>query len=74
MFQLLLTLLRILVPLDPVAQLREVTRFFITSLLEDLETCPDCSMRLEGQIASAEDGIQQSIHERARQIAGLPFI
>ena len=40
MFQLLLTLLRILVPLDPVAQLREVTRFFITSLFEDLAT-PD---------------------------------
>ncbi len=83
MFQLLLTLLRILFPLDPVAQLREVTRIFITSLLEDLETpdrlqhletCPDCRMKMEGQIASAEDGIQQAIHERARQIAGLPFI
>jgi hypothetical protein len=31
-------------------------------------------MRLEGQIASAEDGIQQAIHERARQIARLLYV
>ena len=31
-------------------------------------------MRLEGQIALAEDGIQQATHERARQIAGLPYV
>ncbi len=81
MVELFLALLRILFPLDPVARLREVTRFFINRLIEDiatfrveLETSPEARAILEGQIASAEDGLQQLIHERARQIAGLPFV
>ncbi len=82
MYRWLIVLLRILFPLDPVAQLREVTRYFISGIIdmlanpawiEEFAIYPDARAMLEGMIASAEEGIKLLIHERACQILGLPY-
>lgn len=83
MYALFFVLLRILFPLDPVARLREVTRDYLGELigyledplgLEELQTDPFARASLEAEIAVAEHGVQLLIHERARQIAGQPFV
>ncbi len=82
MIDLLITLLRILFPLDPVARLREITRDYINvivSCLEDptrretIAATPRMCAKLEADIAALEHGIRLLIHERARQIIGLPY-
>ncbi|MDP3493604.1 MAG: hypothetical protein Q8R82_10850, partial [Hyphomonadaceae bacterium] len=83
MVDLLLTLLRILFPLDPVARLREITRDYISQIMgwlddpfdvEEIAHREDLREILEAHIIAAEHGVQLLITERARQIAGLPFI
>ena len=83
MVDLLLILMRILFPLDPVARLREVTRDYLGEIgswlenplcLDDLRTDPQLCALLEAHIIVAEYGVHLLIHERARQLAGLPFI
>ena len=83
MYRWLIVLLRILFPLDPVAQLREVTRWFISGILDmladpqwiaEFEEYPDARAMLEGMIASAEEGVKLLIHERACQILGMPYV
>ena len=82
MYRWLIVLLRILFPLDPVAQLREVTRYFISGIIDmladaewlaEFEDYHDARAMLEGMIASAEEGIKLLIHERACQILGMPY-
>ncbi|MDP3492893.1 MAG: hypothetical protein Q8R82_07250 [Hyphomonadaceae bacterium] len=83
MVDLLLTLLRILFPLDPIARLREITRDYISQIMgwlddpfdvEEIHHREDLREILEAHIITAEHGVQLLITERARQIAGLPFI
>ena len=83
MVSLLLTLLRILFPLDPVARLREVTRDYINWLvacladerkLADLRHNPLARAGFAAHILVAEHGVNLLIHDRARQLAGLPFL
>ena len=83
MVSLLLTLLRVLFPLDPVARLREITRDYINWLvscledeqkLEDLHTNPLARAGFAAHIIVAEHGVNLLIHDRARQLAGLPFL
>ena len=82
MYRWLIVLLRILFPLDPVAQLREVTRWFISGIIDmladprwiaEFEEFADARAMLEGMIASAEEGVKLLIHERACQILGMPY-
>ena len=82
MYRWLIVLLRILFPLDPVAQLREATRWFISGILdmladpewiEEFKEYSDARAMLEGMIASAEEGVKLLIHERACQILGMPY-
>ena len=82
MIDLLITLLRILFPLDPVARLREITRDYINAIVTCLEDphrremiadTPHLRAKLEADIAALEHGIHLLIHERARQILGLPY-
>ena len=83
MVSLFLTLLRILFPLDPVARLREVTRDYLSEIMgwlddpldvQEIAQRPDWLEILEAHIIVAENGVELLITERARQIAGLPFI
>ena len=83
MTELFLVLLRILFPLDPVARLREVTRDYIHWLvacledpqkLDDFLNTPEACAGVEAHVIVIEHGVQLLITERARQIAGLPFI
>jgi hypothetical protein len=83
MIDLLITLLRILFPLDPVARLREITRDYINAIVSCLEdpirreairNTPHLCAKLDADIAALEHGIHLLIHERARQILGLPYI
>ena len=83
MVDLLLTLLRVLFPLDHVARLREITRDYISQIMgwlddpldvEEIHHREDLREILEAHIIAAEHGVQLLITERARQIAGLPFI
>mgnify|MGYP006362032295 FL=1 len=83
MVDLLVTLLRILFPLDPVARLREITRDYLQEIMgwlddpfkvAEIASRPDYCEILEAHIITAEHGVQLLITERARQIAGLPFI
>ncbi len=46
MYRWLITLLRILFPLDPVAQLREVTRYFIGTIIDSFND-PDWAHQLD---------------------------
>jgi len=82
MVDLFLVLLRILFPLNPVRRLWEVTRDYLSELMDRLEDPdgfadlvhdPHACADLEAHIAVAEQGIHLLIHERARQILGLPF-
>jgi hypothetical protein len=82
MIDLLITLLRILFPLDPVARLREITRDYINAIVSCLEdpirreairNTPHLCAKLDADIAVLEHGIHLLIHERARQILGLPY-
>ncbi len=83
MVDLLVTLLRILFPLDPVARLREITRDYLQEIMgwlddpfkvAEIASRPDYCEILEAHIITAEHGVQLLITERARQLAGLPFI
>ena len=83
MTELFLVLLRILFPLDPVARLREVTRDYISQIMgwlddpldvAEIARRPDWLEILEAHIIVAENGVELLITERARQLAGLPFI
>jgi len=83
MTELFLVLLRILFPLDPVARLREITREYLNWLvtcledpakLNDFLTNPETCAGVEAHVIVIEHGVQLLINERARQIAGLPFI
>ena len=83
MTELFLVLLRILFPLDPVARLREITREYLNWLvtcledpqkLNDFLTNPEACAGVEAHVIVIEHGVQLLINERARQIAGLPFI
>ena len=83
MTELFLVLLRILFPLDPVARLREVTRDYLSEIMgwlddpldvAEIARRPDWLEILEAHIIVAENGVELLITERARQIAGLPFI
>ncbi len=83
MTELFLVLLRILFPLDPVARLREITREYLNWLvtcledpakLNDFLTSPEACAGVEAHVIVIEHGVQLLINERARQIAGLPFI
>ena len=83
MTELFLVLLRILFPLDPVARLREVTRDYLCEIMgwlddpadvAEIAQRPDWLEILEAHIIAAENGVELLITERARQIAGLPFI
>ena len=83
MTELFLVLLRILFPLDPVARLREITREYLNWLvtclegpakLNDVLTNPEACAGVEAHVIVIEHGVQLLINERARQIAGLPFI
>jgi hypothetical protein len=78
----LIILLRILFPLDPVAQLGHVTRYFIGTIIdsfndpdwmEHLATIDEARAILEAKTASAEEGLQLLIHERACQLLGHPY-
>ncbi len=83
MIDLLITLLRILFPLDPIARLREITRNYINAIVtcledpirrETIRNTPHLCAKLETDIAALEHGVHLLIHERARQILGLPYI
>jgi hypothetical protein len=83
MISLFLALLRILFPLDVVARMRELTLWFVAEFdavrhdppkLADLANIPAAPAWLEGRIAFTEKAGQLLIHERARQILGLPDI
>ena len=83
MTQLLLILLRLLFPRDLVARMRELTRRFVLDLLDisqdqqklaDLKTFPEARLWLASRIAFTEEAVHTLIHERARQILGLPYI
>jgi hypothetical protein len=82
MHRWLIVLLRILFPLDPVAQLGHVTRYFIGTIIDSfndpdwmdqVETLDEARAILEAKIASAEEGLQLLIHERACQLLGHPY-
>ena len=74
--------MRIFFPLHPVGQLHEVTRWFISGIIDmladpdwiaEFELYSDARALLEGMIASAEEGVKLLIHERAYQILGMPY-
>ncbi len=76
-------LLRILFPLDKVARSREFMRAWLQKIVswvtdpEDIEGFAywtDDRAKLEGHICALEYAMQVLIHERAREILGLPFI
>ena len=82
MIDLLITLLRILFPHDPVARLSEITRAYISGIVtcladparrETIANTPHLCAKLDADIAALEHGIHLLIHERARQILGLPY-
>jgi hypothetical protein len=83
MTELFLLLLRILFPLDFVARARELTRDYLAEIigwledplaLADIRHDPCRLARLEAHIIVAEHGVQLLIHDRARQLLGLPFV
>ena len=83
MYRMLLVLLRILFPLDPVARMIEGTRFYFRNIIACLERPEDVAelkahplarAELEAWIAAGEHGINLLIHDRARQILGLPYV
>jgi len=83
MGQMFILLLRILFPLDKVARSREFMRAWLQKIVswvtdpEDIEGFAywtDDRAKLEGHICALEYAMQVLIHERAREMLGLPFI
>jgi lysozyme len=83
MGQMFVLLLRILFPLDKVARSRELMRGWLQMVMgwvadpEDVEGFAywtDDRAKLEGHVCALEYAMQGLIHERARDLLGLPFI
>ena len=83
MGQMFILLLRILFPLDKVARSRELMRAWLQMVMgwvadpEDVEGFAywaDDRAKLEGHVCALEHAMQVLIHERARDLLGLPFI